>query len=1084
MTTAYFNLNTSNLANCKNLKKTQTETNINNSFANKSNLYTNTNNNFIRESGNFPFMENEEKLLLRGKTEEIHRIKKRIQMNTFKRNDLKLNNEITEQNLDFESDKIFIISSNPNKNKKNSIKQLSYNYLGTTDSIASPKHGRIIIPNSAQNNRDKKAERKFDKKFKSEVIISETDKSHIFSQNISKVSREGLLLNSSNNGLFDEKRNHTGSKNIYSLEDKNIIEMADFGSSNNIISNLGNVNNDFYDGNINDLNINNGIENNELEMLGANINKNSHTCDKLDNLNNIQKEFFNYNENNHNLINDNINFKDKDNNQKNKLFKGNSIGGNAKNNLEYFSIASTMNRDKNNQNHIKAELGEDFILDVKNEDHLKEQILDISNLEENENPKINGNHISNNEILKDFYKSLSLRDNINKPKNKSSFSVNYKNQQVYNLINEDVNKNEIIIANKIKSKTMDLLENIFGSNENNHNSIKNSNNNNANYKSNSKEKEKINFVLKSAQTKNNKKPNENSSEILRYSITEIDNLDNNNNINFDFYKNIEKNNDKIYIKSLDFENIENANEIFDVIKKENHISQNKIPSDVLTQETNKPANSLENNFVVKNDFKQNQNYEANYAKINDNNALDLTNDLKNKINLEGENIIGEFDEKYRHKTIDIPNETNNDIMFTAENDDNKSCFGKNSTKAFINIPSNIRKSSRDFEYNKQIQNIKTFDNANTNFKDINGINLMNNYNEIDKSDKKINNISALNNKEINSNFDDTNFIFEENEISQKNYPISQNELLLNKPHLISCENLMEKSRINSESPKFNSNKLILNVKNDEINCIDKNNKTSSRKVSADISKLNPKKYDKLQTEDNKNEGCTYESDKKAELDLVTIETDYNRDERNNQINLGTESARNSNLFTEKNFNIQLNNDNTSQVLKENQEDEFIPTHENDSELQQPNNNAITNHNNQNKNNQESIKSDNEANTQYFNTNDINNFNFDTNLNTNIEVVSNKNLVDNQNSNFENNLIYYEKIADSNDKKENKQVSNIEGNHKTNETYLVINKPIIERTNNNNNNNNSDEYLNSIIKEDINKDKKLKIEFENGKIIEE
>ncbi len=211
-------------------------------------MYINTNNNLVRES-NSQFMENEERFLLRGKTDDIPKISKRIQMKTYKRNELKLDQQI----LDIESNKILIVSSNTNNNNrfvKIGSQKDNYNYLGTSETIISPKlfnrFGNMINNIPFSNYNQFKLERGFDfikeKKNKSE-IINENDKSNIISQNMSKISREGLL-NNSINGLFNERRNYGKSENLdngdmkeieliqMNIIDKNFINKKDISENN------------------------------------------------------------------------------------------------------------------------------------------------------------------------------------------------------------------------------------------------------------------------------------------------------------------------------------------------------------------------------------------------------------------------------------------------------------------------------------------------------------------------------------------------------------------------------------------------------------------------------------------------------------------------------------------------------------------------------------------------------------------------------------------------------------------------------------------------------------------------------------
>lgn len=251
LTTVYLNLNTSQVNNnARTFKKNQTENNMNSSL-NKSSLYTYTNNNIMQDAQ----LVEKDRLLLRGKTEELHIIKKRIQIKPSINNESKHNSDggiyevfnnhskINNQNVDFLSDneRVLILSSNTQKidGKLNYNKENLYNCLGTNDSVGSLRHSRFIKPNSGKSHYSsgninsnlelikdhqyQKKDPKKSKKFYSEVI-NETDKSNLISQNASKISRQGLLNNSY--GLLDDKNNYTNEEIIDNFPKKfsNLIE--------------------------------------------------------------------------------------------------------------------------------------------------------------------------------------------------------------------------------------------------------------------------------------------------------------------------------------------------------------------------------------------------------------------------------------------------------------------------------------------------------------------------------------------------------------------------------------------------------------------------------------------------------------------------------------------------------------------------------------------------------------------------------------------------------------------------------------------------------------------------------------------
>jgi hypothetical protein len=762
--------------------------------------------------------------------------------------------------------------------------------------------------------------------------------------------------------------------------------------------------------------------------------------------------------------------------------KGNSIGAiNSCYNFDYFSISNLSNNKKSKNNDFnKDDLGEDFIFNEEKELPTKEKILEVLNLEEFGIPKNYGNqNCLKNEFTEEPYNSHSVRENTDKLNNKSSFSQNLTNQQIIDLLNEDKNQNETIKANKLKSKTIDLLENIFGRKNISNNNIACAesnfkNNNNNNYNSNSVEKEKINFILNPAQTKNNKNLIEgNSAEKVRYPVTEnnyanelLEKDHTNSQIIFK-NKNDLDNDDKIYIKSLDFDNIENENDIFDFVKKEKQVSKNLIPFNALFQQNKMYSNSLENNFVIRdnNIFKQNLNAEANFIEIKEQN-IDIYNnnaqESNNKISFDEENIIAEFNENRKNKTIENPNETNNEVLITSENEsNNKSEFvlGKNSTKIPNDFPKNLIQNSTNFEYN-EFQRSKYTENNNNNAWNENKNVTVKNPNDNSYTDNN-RNVNMVINNDINNNFDENNFISEYNSTNKDNNLINtKSEGILkafnnenNKANLISKENIIEKSVIILEIPKFSSNTIIING-NDNI-IIDNNannkgkNEKNLMKISEENSVLNTKNYEKLNTQENKNEVSIYDTNKNPELDLITIESDYNRDERTNQIDLGTESARNSNLFTEKCLNNQLQVENSSEVIIENQEVEIIDINENEKKNNNEKINFVNNNYNENNVKENLVAENAEVNTENFNSYDLNNFNYYvSNLNTNNEIINNNVFIENANSNLKNNS-NYNSIATSKDTELNRQINQYDGNYTTHDTNLILNNQVLEKTSINN-----------------------------------
>jgi len=1023
-TTSYFNLNTSNL-NLKNIKKTQTD---NNNISNyKSITYLNTYNNLIRE-GNLQYIENEERSLLRGKTEDLPKLKKRIQMKTFKRDDLKLNH----LNLGSESDKILIQSSyNTNKNKRIPNNKECYNYLGTTESIVSPRMSKTNVPNSTSNqykvnpefNLLNKNEIFKEKKYKSE-IISENEKSNILSQNMSKISREGLL-NNSNNGLFDVKRNFPNSQ-YFSLDKKELEMQNIFNDQENKLE----YKKDVFSMNDNKSDYK-GISrksNNQLIFLGENSN----------NSNCSQKARENLDRKNKDIDKEENDFSSKV--KKNTFLKISSLEIPSLNkNLEFSLKRNNTNRISENYENLKG-----FRLESSkfNNDKEKEEIEDIQFLEVYDNPKITEENNDNKEIPY----SLSFKRNC-KDDNESSYNE---------LINDENNiylKNytgEKKIANYPKCKTFEseekniyskgsinnLLENIFGD--------ENSNNNNKDYSH--RKREKNGYLNNTAEQKNQNKfilNSEKKKQISRSGNKILDGLESISNMNEAAFNNWanEKKEEEIK-KNLDFDNIDkDINEI--LFNKHDAIgitdfNNTNLPNfykledlDFNKKQTNKSLKSLDNNYFIRNNnFDQ---IEVNSPIINKENNMivnlriseekQIESKLQNEVNRAGkilddnpnyqinvqnyslvlgddqENIMNkELLENEKLKTIDNHHETK-EILLTSENEEKSDCeYSKNPIRGFNDIAVFRKNNSNDFSYNE----IKISKNSNK--KETNSLHEINS----DECD--------INYKNGNFNFTNCNFkkdlIHEDNKSSKdtKNLDKTEENLIKDKMIFLSSENIEDIL----ESPRFNLNKLII-----EKSKIDdfREMKNINIDLLNPISKNSDRFYDKLLTEENKNESSK-DINKKVDVDFITIETDYCRDEKPNPTNFEDESNRDSNVFTEKNFNCQtLIRYNITDEIREDKEDLFTNIVYKTKEINDQNtilenpkqimDSPVSDMNhNYNPTSINRITSITDVNTNNFATEDIDNMNnainystnenFNSTLNNNIRI--NPNLNQNENNN--------------------------------------------------------------------------------------
>ncbi len=489
-----------------------------------------------------------------------------------------------------------------------------------------------------------------------------------------------------------------------------------------------------------------------------------------------------------------------------------------------------------------------------------------------------------------------------------------------------------------------------------------------------------------------------------------------------------------------------------------------------------------------------------------------------------ENLNSEIIENRKSHGIETPNETNNEVLITSENDNftnhSEFLFGKKSVKLAIDIPRNISENLNDFEdiednksripsnladnysnknmnvENNNIRSVTNKDNINSNnsFFDFEATDFDANIGAEANQNSGFIKINNNNNNDIinsSDNFDENKFIFEEDHNtsnrSNNNKQENQSEGFVNnntnqKSLLILTRENKEKSELIFESPKFKTNKIKINVGKENINYekCEGNRTTDLNKVSAaENQKLNAKQYEKLDSEETKNEVFIYETYRKQpDLDIVTIETDYNRDEKTNPNHFGTESVRNSSLFlTEKQLNNQLHMENESHVIyEENYEVEMIQSSMKNvaSTIEDRNNNknsfvkkTLTNNNNNNFQNKKiNVNSaaavaanDPEVNTEYFNTNDIQNFCFDTNIKTNQEQIVNNNVfLIRPNLNQENDFIY-NTLSSSRGTEANKHLNDYDGNFTTHDTNLMIINHVSETVNNNNHNSNLDNKMN-------------------------
>ena len=744
LSTAYINLNTT-LFN-----KNPTSVELNNSVS-RGNVYTNSNN--IQRDSNLNLIENEEKYLLRGKTEEYPNIRKVIHMKTYKKPDLR----ICYDNNDILSNKIQVL--NTNKCKKNLTKPDAYNYLGTSDSILSP--GQLIIPRTTKNKqvsefdcdgiiKGKKKLGKINKNFPD--TIKENERSSFNSQNVSKISRDALLNNS--NFGFDE-----GYKKNFILEsydfDKNpdLIDLNYLKSNNSIKKEFikkENVekNNYLSFGNCvkkidnnpdkNSSNSKNGNENISENKRYQDIFYLNHNTEIEKNKKKLEFLFDDdyENENNDYKNNDNIYKKNigEKNLEKNKLIE----------NIQDFDVkpfkSKTLENQENNccnkngsiKNILDNIFGDQLV--AKSEEHI---------LTENKNNR-KPNKIQDKEL--DFYfekdqdikKEIFLNNNFDQ-------NNNINNKEDLNHSNIMTNKKNTFTEEKIKNKF--ITPNLFD-----YKFLKN-NEDLANNFTKSRTEEKTNYTYFD------------NSEKITSDMKKTEYFPRNNLSNkFQDIQVKEKNIQKEFLYEYEKENID----LF-LFEKENILTNNKNQNQVINYEPNFIYDSNNNN--------QNKNFDTNSTKIDKIKIDDFktsTNKINNQKNLikipsfEENNLI--FEEKK-----EVVKRTEKNLIESYVNFDNKKIHNENISKNKENEINNIIYDKLDSEENKKFNDIFSIQTDSI---------------KADEKQETINYCSTVSNLK-----EDLNFF---------------NEKLLNKELVILEENQIEKKQ-------YDSNYFIKIEKEDKIN---------------------------------------------------------------------------------------------------------------------------------------------------------------------------------------------------------------------------------------------------------------------------
>jgi len=859
-------------------------------------MYINTNNNLVRES-NSQFMENEERFLLRGKTDDIPKISKRIQMKTYKRNELKLDQQI----LDIESNKILIVSSNTNNNNrfvKIGSQKDNYNYLGTSETIISPKlfnrFGNMINNIPFSNYNQFKLERGFDfikeKKNKSE-IINENDKSNIISQNMSKISREGLL-NNSINGLFNERRNYGKSENLdngdmkeieliqMNIIDKNFINKKDI-SENNLFDRLD----------INENTLKDNININEFNL------KNDVIIDEGD------KDIYN------NIRNQNL------------FTKNYSLDLDEKKNVDMISIGNfsernideNKNRNKNNRLILEESDLYDFNINKKfnliNIDKENEKIKELN--KKNVKKSIFDNSFKNNDSNDQQFNN----SNILKVNDKNdgydigySCSENFKNEKIGDIIN---NINNIESSNKLKSKSYEKENNILNNNKDvTVNSLMENIFENKSEENNQNNKK----IIYSEEPKFQINNFYNSESKKNFSIKENNipfKIDDNPIYNKDLIKSpkseFQKNKSNI-LKKLDFDNFDdNINEILNNKYSNPNFEMNKIHFDEKLKEDGKlilENTNKEKNLTLENDvFEKPDPIDKHSSSLIENQNINLFYN-KEKINNDDLKIFFKENVIKNEKLKEKQNETN-EILITSENE-YKSDFDLEKKESII-----VLNESNQINYlniNKLSYNIEN------NFKKNQSYDVKNNFIEETKNNLTNFCVSKENDENLklniimnkNESFDENDLIFKE-KVTNKKSNLQPNNYTQNKNIEEKINFLSHEKKINNdiilEDSKFIIDK-ILNTSNNEKKF--EHLEIKGNPIIGDSSNIIEKmdvNFLELKSEENKKYPSSHE---------LTIETEYNKDEKIILNNFGTED-----FFSEKIMNHQISiYNNCNNVVKD------------------------------------------------------------------------------------------------------------------------------------------------------------------------
>ena len=435
------------------------------------------------------------------------------------------------------------------------------------------------------------------------------------------------------------------------LDNNNINQINSKGQNKNKIHIFNNSNNNYQ--------IDNLITNSNSEM-NKEVNINKLKKKKINNLNNNTKMFYNN-------IKDNIVYKDKNITEYNTKRNENNSHS-ALNQKIYSSVIS------NSTGKMIDKINNKLLMSLNNNNFFRKNII----------PKININR--NNGIMKNLpnsYNGINLKKDINKQGYKNN-GIKYK----YFILNKSL-ENKSNIMNKI------LIDNNI---TNNNNSFNNKNNLNININNNSKKINKINKI-DNMENQNHykkiyKKENPNYHYKYNFNQKEINNIIDNNDLDYKFLNLTLKNKNNIYLNSKSEDNNLGYNIPIKSIKYNvNKTNTNTLKGNKILKKNNKIffeekvcLNPL--NKFSKNNSNRNMiiNKNINNKKLFINNKIN--NDKKRYLNIKRINI-NRNDKKLRIYCSPTIKRNYNSFIIKNENNDLAYSFKNPNTNTNNNIQKKI-----------------------------------------------------------------------------------------------------------------------------------------------------------------------------------------------------------------------------------------------------------------------------------------------------------------------------------------------------------------------------------------------------------